>query len=240
LRVGEGLALFDAALASGRAVVVPMRVDRGRAEVEKMPALLRGLFGRRARPVAESGQAESAVAALRDRLAAATPDEQDAMVLDLLMPHVAAVLGYSSPGAIETGREFHELGFDSLTAIELRNRLTAATGLRLSATLAFDYPTPAALAGHLRQELMRDAGSPVIRASEETSPGSRALEEIARLEQIIPDMAFDDDARAGLTLRMRALLTALESDQDATENEDLEAATMDNIFELLDQELGES
>jgi acyl carrier protein len=223
--------LFDAALASDRTVVVPMRVDSGRAEAAKMPALLRGLLGRRARPVAESGPAESAVAALRDRLAAASPDDQDAMVLDLLLPHVAAVLGYSSPGSIETGREFHELGFDSLTAIELRNRLNAATGLRLSATLAFDYPTPALLAGYLRQELMRDGVSPAI----------RALEEIGKLEKLLQNVASGDDAHGDLTIRVRNLLSVLDGGQDtAAGDDDLETATAANIFELLDEELGET
>jgi hypothetical protein len=72
------------------------------------------------------------------------------------------------------------------------------------------------------------------------SPATRALEEVGRLEKLVPSVASDDSARASLTLRIRALLAALEGDQNMTGNDDLKAATMENIFELLDQELGES
>ena len=131
---------------------------------------------------------------------------------------------------IEAEREFHELGFDSLTAIELRNGLNAITGLRLSATLVFDYPTPAILAGHIRQEITRDG----------VMPDALALAEIGKLEQLIQNLPSDDGARANLTIRVRALLATLEGGQDeAAGYDDIDAATAENIFDLLDQELGE-
>ena len=143
---------------------------------------------------------------------------------------MAAVLGYSSPALIAADREFHDLGFDSLTAIELRNQLAAVTGLRLSATLAFDYPTPAILAEHVRREIMRDG----------VSVSTRALEEIGKLEKMIQGVSPDDGAHADLTLRVRALLAALEGGRDtANRDEDLQAATAENIFALLDQEFEE-
>ncbi len=167
------------------------------------------------------------VAALRERLAGATEAEQGTIILDLVIPHVAAVLGYNSPGLIAADREFYDLGFDSLTAIELRNQLSAVTGLHLSATLVFDYPTPAILADHVRQEILRDG----------VSPSTRALEEIGKLEGIIRNVASDDGARADLTLRVRALLAALEGAHETlNQHDDLQAATAENIFALLDQE----
>ncbi|MEU9508679.1 type I polyketide synthase, partial [Micromonospora sp. NPDC048170] len=156
----NGLALFDAALSTGLPATVPMALDgpalRFQAEAGTLPSVLRGLVRAPRRRAARSGPAETA--ALTDRLAGLDPEERAATLLRLVLDQVAAVLGYADAAAVEAGRPFTELGFDSLTAVELRNRLGAVTGLRLPATLVFDHPTPLSLADHLDTETGTDAG----------------------------------------------------------------------------------
>ena len=149
LSAAQGLALLDAALDRDEAMLVPARLDmaRWRARAgrgEAVPALWRGLAGPPARPA--PARDAGAAGALRRRLAGLPAAERDQVLMDLVRAHVAAVLGHASPAAVEQARAFSDTGFDSLTAVELRNRLHAATGLRLPATLVFDYPTPLALA----------------------------------------------------------------------------------------------
>ncbi|MER5466849.1 type I polyketide synthase, partial [Streptomyces sp. NPDC002668] len=156
LSTEDGLRLFDAALASDEPVLVPVRLDttalRNQA-AGTVPALLRGLVR-----VTTRGTAQRATnGSLADRLAGLARDERDEAVLDLIRSEVAAVLGHSSPLAVQPAHAFQDLGFDSLTAVELRNRLSTATGLRLPATLVFDHPTPAALARHIGTELLGEA-----------------------------------------------------------------------------------
>ncbi|MEU2248220.1 type I polyketide synthase [Streptomyces sp. NPDC019224] len=158
----DGLALFDAAMAQDAALLAPVRLDRAalRERADEIPALLRGLAGPPARKgpkpaaVPAAGAGDSGGSLVRAKLAGLrTGPEQDRYLEELVRGHAAAVLGHGDPSGVAADRGFTELGLDSLGAIELRNRLQKATGLRLPATLMFDYPNSAALAGFLREGL---------------------------------------------------------------------------------------
>ena len=143
----QGLALLDAAVAVSEPAVVGVRLDvAGLAQrgEDSVPALFRALVrGPRRRSRISSSDAAVSMA---ERLLGVPESERRSVVVELVRGQVATVLGHSGSEVVEANRSFKELGFDSLTAVELRNRLTAATGLRLPTTLVFDYPTPVALA----------------------------------------------------------------------------------------------
>ncbi|WP_290062841.1 acyl carrier protein, partial [Amycolatopsis solani] len=154
--------------------------------------------------------------------------EQERTLLSLVRDQVSAVLGHPAE-QVGAGLEFRELGFDSLTAVEFRNRLTAATGLTLSATLVFDYPTPAGLAAHLRAEL---APAPAAAAS--------LPDGLDRLEELVAAGTASDFAEADVAARLRRLLAKITDAEPAGEDvsERLDAASTDDIFAFIDNELG--
>ncbi|WP_413811819.1 SDR family NAD(P)-dependent oxidoreductase [Streptomyces sp. OE57] len=154
----EGGALFDTALRMPQPVVLPMKLDLGALRAQgattgPVPPLLRGLV-RQGRRIARTA---ADLDAFTQRLTRATPEEQEQILLGLVCREAARVLGHASAHAIGPDLAFNEIGFDSLTAVELRNRLANHTGTRLPATLVFDYPTPTALMRHLRTKLCPDA-----------------------------------------------------------------------------------
>ncbi|MEU5980429.1 thioesterase domain-containing protein [Streptomyces sp. NPDC047315] len=146
----HALDLFDAALRSDEPLLMPAAIDlTGHTNTQNVPPLLHNLI----RPTRRRGERSAAAGgpeALADRLARVPESDRGRLLLDLVTSQVATVLGHASGSSIEPDATFPEMGFDSLTAVELRNRLTAATGLRLPATLIFDHPTPTALAQHFR------------------------------------------------------------------------------------------
>ncbi|WP_019076034.1 SDR family NAD(P)-dependent oxidoreductase, partial [Streptomyces hokutonensis] len=173
LSAEQGLALFDQALETDRPALVPIRLDLPAVRASgEVPALLRNLVRASSRRTVKENQADQDGPALAQRLAALAPAEQDRELLSLVRAAAAAVLGHATSDAVEAGRAFKEAGFDSLTAVELRNRLTEATGVRLPAAVIFNYPTPKALAGHLRTELLgaTDPADPAPEAPDTTVP----------------------------------------------------------------------
>jgi acyl transferase domain-containing protein/short-subunit dehydrogenase/acyl carrier protein len=169
----EGLGLFDAALAHGEPVLMPVPVDLAalRARTDDVPALLRGLAEPTqpgTRPRARAASADGAAWAAR--ITAVAGEERDRVVLELVRAQLATVLGHASVSAIDPDRAFSEFGFDSLTAVEFRNQLNAATGLRLPATLVFDHPTARAVATEIGTGFGSAATTGPTRASVVAAP----------------------------------------------------------------------
>jgi NAD(P)-dependent dehydrogenase (short-subunit alcohol dehydrogenase family) len=225
----DALALLDACLSAPDAVLAPIRLDRAalRGRGSALPPTLRGLV--RTAPPRRASAATGAVAA---RLAALPGTEREAYLLSVVCDQVAAVLGFASAAAVEPERAFQEMGFDSLTSVELRNQLGELVGRTLTATIVFDHPTPAALARRLHDLLGsgRDAADTV-------------LAEIDRFEGLLAAAAGGlNGSTAKVTARLDALVrkwadTTAAAHPD-TAGADLDTATDDELFAVLDDELG--
>ncbi|WP_198550428.1 type I polyketide synthase, partial [Streptomyces silvensis] len=227
----DGMALFDAVHTTGTAAAVPAALDLAalRAHPEQVPPLLRGLVPTTARRSARSGGGAAPVP-LAQRLAGLTEAEQDRALVQLVRTHTAAVLGFPGPDSVEAERAFKELGFDSLTAVELRNRLDAEVDTRLPATLVFDHPNPAALAAHLRTTVLADGGT----------PAAAVLDELNKLTVTIAKLDPDDVLAGDIRLRLRSLLSTWDESEPEAAADDLDSATLDDVFDIIDEELGKS
>ncbi|MGW1819889.1 KR domain-containing protein, partial [Streptomyces sp. NPDC002125] len=193
----------------------------------------------RALQAAESDHGVAAAgpdAMLRAELVGLTAAEQDSRVLALVRAQVAEVLSHPDTEAITAERAFKDLGFDSLASVELRKRLSKATGLRLAVTIAFDHPTPRSLADHLRDELKLNGGPKRF----DTVLGD--LDRLAsELSEIVPES--EDSARGEIALRLKALLQLCSDAQDETVAESsaaekLASASDDDVFDFISNELG--
>ncbi|MFD5048727.1 type I polyketide synthase [Streptomyces sp. NPDC058382] len=230
LTVEQGIALYDAALDS-RPLVLPVRLDLAALRaLGDTPFLLRGLLRTSSRRTATVVQ--QTAEPLGQRLAPLTEEERRDVLLALVREQAALVLGHADGTAVAATRQFQELGFDSLTAVEFRNRLNASTGLRLPATLLFDYPTPAAVVDHLYSRLV----------TEETEGAGAVLAVLDRLEKSITEMTVGAQEFKHVAGRIEVLRTkwaalGQESSKDSADL-DLDTASDDDVFALLDEELG--
>ncbi|MEU8082775.1 type I polyketide synthase [Micromonospora sp. NPDC049101] len=161
MSTADGLALLDAALTAGPAAVLAARLDLAamREAGDAVSPLLADLVPA-ARRRAAGGRRAAADSEFGRRFHALPADQRDLAALDLVRRHASTVIGNDSVGAVPPDRSFRDLGFDSLAAVELRNRLNAAAGIRLAATTVFDHPTPARLAAHLVNVLGEGSAPP--------------------------------------------------------------------------------
>jgi polyketide synthase 7 len=231
LSVAQGLELFDVALGLGETALVLMRLDRAAlragARAHALPALLASLVRSPAREPDTPGSE------LPRRLASLEEPERERALLDFVRAQAATVLGHVSAAEVEERRAFKDLGFDSLAAVELRNRLAAALGKSLPSTLVFDYPTPAALASHLLEQLSGDgdASAGVIDA------------ELDRLQSAISSIGSGKVERLKVTARLQAMLAELSGAEPTGDGaqvaEELQDATADEVFAFVDRQLQE-
>jgi acyl transferase domain-containing protein/acyl carrier protein len=226
LATSEAVALFDAALTAGEPAPVLAKLDlaamRGRDDAPPMfRTLLSPTSVRTARPANQHRT-------VRDRLVGQSPEKRRRILLDLVRRRLAEVLGHLGPEEIGPDRAFTDLGIDSLTAIELRNRLGADTALRLPATLVFDQPTAAAVAGRLAEELEP--------ASSDTE--NSMFTDLDRIESALAG-ELSGTVRDRLTARLAALLaTARGAGPESPERINVDDASDDELFAFLDDAQG--
>ncbi|MBQ0868631.1 type I polyketide synthase [Streptomyces sp. RK75] len=252
LTTEQGLRLFDAGHGHGAPHLLALRLDvrtSAARSADGTPPLFRALVtepGGAARRTA-AGAGGPAVADLGSRLAGLPEDERRRVLLDVVRSHAAAVLGHAGAEAIGAETAFKDVGFDSLTAVELRNRLAAASGLRLPATFVFRHPTPAAVATYLYDELgprTAGGGGSGGAASARAHP---VFAELERLERAMARHAPGDEARERLLRRLEALVWRLGDERtdpggasgngEVADDAALETASDDELFELIDREV---
>ncbi|MDT0347335.1 SDR family NAD(P)-dependent oxidoreductase, partial [Streptomyces litchfieldiae] len=225
-----GLSLFDAGRGHTQPLTVPVHLDiKALGTADNTPAILRGLIRTQPRRAARGDTAVPRTGpSLAERLAGLDDADQQRLLRDLIRTEVAVALGHSGGDAIPLEKPFKELGFDSLTAVELRNRLNAATGLRLPSTLVFDHPTPAALVSLLRSEITPD----------DTAWTSAVLADVDKLERALGAADPDDETRELIGARLQELMRAWNGTGGGqAAADDLESATDDELFDVLDNEL---
>jgi NAD(P)-dependent dehydrogenase (short-subunit alcohol dehydrogenase family)/acyl carrier protein len=234
LTAEQGLRALDQALARSEAHLVPIRLELApvRREAERggaVPAMLTGLLRARARTRKEAG----GPASLRDRLTALPETRRRRWLTDVVRREASTVLGLDSASAVGPQQVFKELGLDSLMAVELRRRLSAVTGSSLPATLAFDYPTPDAIAG-----LIEDQFAP--RGGDGRHPGVRAsraqLNNVADLLRSATPESLNELGLAGLVadLEKRLAKTVIIPETPSA----LQTGSTENLLEFLDRKLG--
>ncbi|AGL16407.1 beta-ketoacyl synthase [Actinoplanes sp. N902-109] len=220
LSLEEGTELFDAALHLPQPVVLPMKLDFAALRAEATAGALPPMLRRLVRPGRRSALAGTAPDELTGRLARVGAAEQEHLLLDLVRREAAAVLGHSSAAAVRPDTAFTDLGFDSLTSVELRNRLANRSGSRLPATLTFDHPTPSALARYLRSELCPD---------DTGAAGERPEAAEADVRRVLATASLDRLRELGVLDALRPLLDDAGGEPPDSAAEELAGMDVDDL-----------
>ncbi|MGW7369073.1 SDR family NAD(P)-dependent oxidoreductase [Streptomyces sp. NPDC054841] len=240
LGTNEALALFETAWATDEAALVPVRLDfarlRARAAAGEVAPLLRGLVRAPVRSAASTVDrtTEADGDALLQRLDGLGAEDRSAVLLELVQAGAARVLGFEAPHQVEPGKGFLDMGINSLTALELRNTLNRATGIQLPVTLVFDHPSAERLAEYLDSRV----------GAADAAPGADAVHgELARLEAVLSRVELPDEARGQVAGRLQELLRSLGrsvtlTDGPAELTDNLASATDDEMFAMIDEQLG--
>ncbi|GAA2529815.1 type I polyketide synthase [Pilimelia columellifera subsp. columellifera] len=173
-----------------------------------------------------AGRTDGPDSTLVDSLRAATEAERDRMLLRLVRGHAAAVLGHSSGDAVAAQQPFQDAGFDSLAAVNLRNSLNTATGLRLPSTLIFDYPTPAVLVAHLRDELLSELATSEV--------------DEATLRRVLAAVPLDRFAQAGVLDTLIALASGASAEAPEARAAEEDLIDEMDVVDLVRRALGSS
>jgi polyketide synthase 7 len=239
----RALELFDTAMLTDRPVVVATRLDQRAltANSAALPPLLGQLSTRSARRVIDDSDITTAsMTGLRVRLEGLTVEHRHRELVDLVCSNAATVLGHSTAD-INAERAFEDVGFDSLSAVELRNRLKTATGLTLSPTVIFDHPTPTALAEHLDTQL---ASTPTTTGSDQPNLMARFNDIARELQTLLNHPQWNADDKTQLSASIQSLLATLTAASETTEpghpfdtfDDDIRTATDTPLFAILDEE----
>jgi NAD(P)-dependent dehydrogenase (short-subunit alcohol dehydrogenase family)/acyl carrier protein len=241
LSTPHALQLFDEAMLADRPLLVAARIDAaGLGASGAVPPVLRGLVAPPGRRLISDTDGAVSTSGLATRLQGLSPEQRHHQLVEFVCTNAATVLGRSSAD-IEAQLPFQDLGFDSLTAVELRNRLKTATGLTLSPNLIFDFPTPAALAEHVDEQL-----SSVTTGAPAGGPDQLArFNDIAReLQTLVNQPNWTPEDKTRLAARIQVILTELENPPPLMPGEvhsiddDISTATERELFAILDDDLG--
>ncbi|WP_280272224.1 type I polyketide synthase [Nocardia wallacei] len=226
MTTAEGLAMFDAAIDSGHPLVIPARIDTAALTAAgSVPAIARLVARSRRRASNEESAQQSKLSAL---LHGHNETEQERLILEFVRGQVAVVLGHDTPASIPPEEPFKSLGFDSLSAVEFRNRLQTATGLKIPATMVFDHPTPKALAYHLRTQI-----TPQHTTTDTDNHITELMELLSRVEERFAAVQLGESIKGTVLRRMRNIERKL-NDGPTDRVADLDTIDDASLFSVID------